>query len=189
MKNFYQHIEQLKSLLKRNQENSLEKLDLSEMTLENNVKHQHEEMQTENIQQMAEKYKPIIEEPEVAEEDTDFEMIYKTLFNKEEYLKLIPSPESSEEQLIFNNGLPDEDEFKLILIKAKNVLIYLIDKEIEKCSIKNGDNKIGEVGAGGDIGDTCKINKLKIKQLKKKRSKSIATIKREIEKLENLDFE
>lgn len=181
---FYQHIEKLQIQVRKNAENCLEKSDLPEKKIVVSENHdKHEEMRSKYIQQMIEKYK----NPEVAEKEPDLELNCNTLYSKEVDSKLGPSPESSEEQLISNTNSPDEDDFKLNLIKSKTLLNDLIDKEIQKFSIKSGYQGLGEAGAG----DTCKIDNLKIKQLelKDKRLKSIAIIKKELENLENLDFE
>lgn len=211
---FYQHLEKFKIQIRRNPENNFEKTDLPEKkeALENNIK--HEEMRSKYIKEMFEKY-PVdevqnIKEPEVRSKiikemvtkitkedqniecpEPDLEFNCKSLYNKELDSKMRPSPVSSEEQLISNTILSEEtkiDEVKLNLIKSKTLLIDLIDKEIQKFSNQTGDQGIGETGAGGD---TQKIDHLKIRQreLKEKRLKSIATIKKELEILENLDFE
>lgn len=196
LEKFYQHMDKLQ--LRRNTEIIAEKSDLPEkQALENNLK--HEQIRSKYIQQMEEKYSPVakvqnVKEPEdenIEKPETDLEENCKSLYNKELDSKLRPSPVSSEEQLISNNILSNEDktdQVKLNLIKSKTLLIELIDKEIQKVSNKNCDQGMGEAGAGGD---TYQVNNFNIKQreLKEKRLKSIATIKRELEILENLDCE
>lgn len=212
LEKFYQFMERSK-IQRRNMEINAEKKDLPEKkVLENNQK--FEEERKKFIQQMAEKYSgdevPIIKKPEEnslkteeirdqfindmmerseREEPTIEKPELKSLYNKE-----VASTASSEENLISSNIVPDDenkvDDAHMDLIKSKTILIDLIDKEIRNRLNKNSNQEIR--GEGGDTGgDSIKINKIKMKklQLKEDRLKSLNIIKRELEKLENLDFE
>lgn len=115
------------------------------------------------------------EEAEEHQNCTSYKMLSNCLDHKN-----VRETKKSIEKEIPENQETIEDKPELILIKSKNILIGLIDKEIDRCSNKNHLKKIQSIDGAGDSNNKS--------EEKEKRLKIITKIKSELEILENLEL-